>query len=233
MYRLGALMTVAAAAAPSAFAETSEEGNYSESRQLRGFGRKKLVATVKGGAGQSAFEATVTADKKSRSGKVVWTVKIDNDDIQCDAYNWHIHAKPIQGDQSSGPDCGSTGGHTDNSLMCGPATDRKEDCRGVYGCDGATSTCFADAYGERCNMGIWAFRGELSQAQASLLGCEYGDLSGKMGKIETTLDTQTFEDYHLESLSTYRDMSIVFHCCTASGCSPRVACGDFEYKRIR
>lgn len=232
MFRLGAIMTVAAAAAPWASAEASEEGNYSESRQLGGRWRRKvLTATVLAGADQggAAFEATVKAEKKR--GKVVWTVKIHNAgliNIQCEAYNWHIHAKKIQGTQ----DCGSTGGHSDNSLMCGGATDRGDDCRALYNCPSEVplSKCYKEEYAQRCNMGIWAFRGKLSQARASLQGCEYGDLSGKMGKIEVTTATQQFEDYHLEDLSTYAQMSLVLHCCNSGGCSQRVACGDFELK---
>lgn len=250
-------MTVAAAAAPWASEEASEEANAApwaseeaseegngKLRQLFWRRRQRLVATVKGNTGQGDFVARVKA-QKTFGGGVRWTVNIKKDgqlsakpddaspEEDCTSYNWHIHAKPIP----QGGGCGDTGGHTDNSLMCGGATDRAEDCNELYDCPLADRTpvnkkCYSASYGQRCGK---AKREALAASAVPgwfQKGCEYGDLSGKMGKIPLT-GRETYMDFNLEPLRTYEHMSVVLHCCNSKNCGPRVACGNFKMQGWR
>jgi hypothetical protein len=139
-------------------------------------------------------------------------------------YNYHIHAKPINGYGSTAEErCGGavTSGHTDSGHACGGASEFKGSiCPKIWGPD------FKDTYNDRC--GKCTEDGVLGN---TCNGCEYGDLSGKLPKIPAMA---SFEDYsamdtHIEPITTYKTMSIVVHGCTAAGCSPRVACGDIEY----
>ena len=131
----------------------------------------------------------------------------------CESYNWHIHAKStgLEADRCGGA---ATGGHVDNGLACGGASQY------------AGTTCkaldYVESYAVRC----------ITDKQS---GCEYGDLSGKMGKIPvTTGETFEFEDNHLQRLENYDGTSIVLHCCVSAknllgkvqSCKQRVACGD-------
>lgn len=234
MFRLGAVMTVAAAAAPWGSEELSEDSN-GESRQLgwrHPFWRpkpKKLRAVVKGLGG---FKAIVTAEDK---GFVKWTAKIISEgSAQCDVgYNWHIHVGRVKWNHLSNQDdlderCGSgaTGGHSDDSLGCGGTTDNGAECAANYkdtpACQANETKCWAVNYaGGRC--------GKADKQK----GCEYGDLSGKLGKILPGAEQEYFDGY-IQDLDTYSRASIVLHCCTSAtatkpaSCSPRVACGNLK-----
>lgn len=233
MFRVGALMTVAAAAAPWSSEEASwgseqaleEEANGSQGRQLL-FGRRRtrfLFAKVEA-AGEKKFRAYVSV--KQRRGKASWTVTIgkgspaltaEYDDVvqDCVKYNWHIHAGPVSTKLGGDGTCGGTGGHTDNDLSCGGATDEVDACNAKFDCAADKGGCYADNYKARCST-------------ESQKGCEFGDLSGKMGQIQLS-GRQHFTDRKLEPLSTYKNLALVLHCCNAAGnCKPRVACGDLK-----
>jgi len=195
-------------------------------------GAKDLKAKVTGAASNDEIEAYIKSYvDRSTPNRVKWQVKIETGLLAlrfdeelangvtiragtpCETYNWHIHAK------STGPGadrCGvaATGGHVDNGFACGGASQY------------ADTTCkalnYKEPYAERCTTGKQS-------------GCEYGDLSGKMGKIPvTTGETFEFEDNHLQRLENYDGTSIVLHCCVSAkkdnvkvqSCKQRVACGD-------
>jgi len=197
-------------------------------------GDMSLKAKVTGAASNDDFEADIKSyvDRCTPNRPVKWQVKIETGLVLalpadeelangvtipagtlCESYNWHIHAK------STGPGadrCGvaATGGHVDNGFACGGASQY------------ADTTCkalnYKEPYAERCTTGKQS-------------GCEYGDLSGKMGKIPvTTGETFEFEDNHLQRLENYDGTSIVLHCCVSAkkdnvkvqSCKQRVACGD-------
>jgi len=186
----------------------------------------------------------------------------------CVALNWHLHQDEIGGEGKTPTDCGTTGGHVDTALGCGGASEyRKTSCTGFsadylnsYGKD---VTVDRDAhpptgYPRRCNLND----GESSVlvddpndpnkkifAPVGQAGCEYGDMSGKIGRIPNKVSKTKFPlDTHILPLSNYAENSVVFHCCTvknppchcadyssplcacALSCSPRVACGDFTYR---
>jgi hypothetical protein len=173
----------------------------------------------------------------------------------CTDFNWHIHAKPINKDGSTpnqmcGPNV--TSGHTDDGHNCGGASEfGKTICPKIWNqaCPASgfdpndpTRSCENDwkaAYGpgdkpkrcQKCN----------SEAHNPDLidyctGCEYGDQSGKIGKIHNDKGVTVFEslDLRIQNYESYakREMSIVLHCCTAAGgCGERIACGDLELHR--
>ena len=195
-------------------------------------GAKGLKAKVTGAASNSGFEADIKSYVDLFGpNRVEWQVKIEKGHLAlpaaqvvngvtieagtaCESYNWHIHAKStgLEADRCGG---GATGGHVDNGLACGGASQY------------AGTTCkaleYVEAYAVRCSTGKQS-------------GCEYGDLSGKMGKIPVTIgETNEFEDNHLQRLENYDGTSIVLHCCVSakndkgevqSSCKQRVACGD-------
>jgi hypothetical protein len=141
--------------------------------------------------------------------------------------NWHIHTKPINpsADNPAGQ-CGGavTSGHSDNGFACGGASEwGATTCRYLYSLTpGLGDDNFKTVYGTKCH----------ACSSGSCTGCEYGDLSGKLGKISVdSEDLQTFTDTHIEPIETYGTMSLVLHCCTAAGCGERIACGDIEYLR--
>lgn len=221
-------MTVAAAAA----SHESEEGPEGSSRQLLFFrGTRKLFSTVTAPAPtqeDKAFKITIAARKLGR--KTLWTARFPHgtptlmsskSGEACESYNWHIHARPVndaaaENDVDGRCGKGATGGHTDNALKCGGATDEAARCRLKFGAD------FKESY--KCST-------------KNQKGCEYGDLSGKLGKLDVSEERQSFYDFNLESLDTYKYMSAVLHCCatvpdpenpgtTKLDCTERVACGN-------
>lgn len=142
--------------------------------------------------------------------------------LQCKKYNWHIHAKKV----GENNECGGsfTGGHADANLACGPASEYK-----ATTCTALAGGTWVAGYGGRCNGG----EADGSSAQNK---CEYGDLSGKMGKVPIGKGKTYYIDNFLQPLDTYDATSVVFHCCVSSGeynngdldCGARVACGDFD-----
>lgn len=178
---------------------------------------------------QGNFKATVTA-VQSVPGKATWTVELDdlgsggfqpltNDQgVKCEKLNWHIHQDFISGGDSPAA-CGSTGGHVDPALACGGASEYAK-----TSCIGINAGYLPDSpYTARCDTSM--DKTHLPNQD----GCEYGDLAGKMGKIDNEKGTQTFEDTHIFFLDRYAKNSIVFHCCIDGDCSARVACADFSY----
>jgi hypothetical protein len=172
--------------------------------------------------------AVVTAHETG-PGLATWQVKVEdiNPHICPTDLNWHIHELRIAISGDDAGTCGTTGGHTDDSFACGGASNwRKTTCNGL------DSDWVAD-YGTRCK---WNKDDEIAEGKGKdkdgnvvpvgQSGCEYGDLSGKMGQIERKIGTQTFKDKFIQPLDRYRYSSVVFHCG-----SPRIACGDFEYDR--
>jgi len=167
----------------------------------------KWQVKIEKGRGERPSRLALPADEQLANGVTIPAGTL------CESYNWHIHAK------STGPGadrCGvaATGGHVDNGFACGGASQY------------ADTTCkalnYKEPYAERCTTGKQS-------------GCEYGDLSGKMGKIPvTTGETFEFEDNHLQRLENYDGTSIVLHCCVSAkkdnvkvqSCKQRVACGD-------
>ena len=180
---------------------------------------------------QGNFKATVTA-VQSVPGKATWTVELDDpsrlvkfqpltdpEGHVCETLNWHIHQDFISGGDSPAA-CGSTGGHVDPALACGAASEyAKTSCIGIN----AGYQLAESPYSARCGTSM--VKTDLRNQD----GCEYGDLAGKMGKIDNEKGTQTFEDTHIFFLDRYAKNSIVFHCCIDGDCSPRVACADFSY----
>lgn len=180
----------------------------------------------------SSFHATVIGKEISPGDNtftraVDWTVYLTGAKLVsptthkvCDNLNWHIHTKPINPSESSPTgQCGPsvTSGHTDNGFACGGSSEwSKTTC---------TALTYAAPYtADRCK--------QCDGMNELCKGCEYGDLSGKLGKIQTDTigTTQGFtKDLHIEPLSTYGTMSLVLHCCTEGSCAERIACGDIEY----
>jgi hypothetical protein len=140
-------------------------------------------------------------------------------DLTCTAYNWHIHAKKVGENNECGG--GFTGGHVDANLACGPASEYK-----ATTCPALDGGNWVSSYSTRCTDG----KPDGSSAQNK---CEYGDLSGKMGKVSTAKGKTYYIDNFLQPLDNYDATSIVFHCCVEvpgykPDCGARVACGDFD-----
>jgi hypothetical protein len=142
--------------------------------------------------------------------------------LQCKSYNWHIHAKKVGEHNECGGDF--TGGHVDAKFACGPASEYQ-----ATTCTALDGGNWVSGYGGRCNGGA----ADGSSAQNK---CEYGDLSGKMGKVSVDKGKTYYIDNFLQPLDTYDATSIVFHCCVGApeynngnlDCGARIACGDFE-----
>jgi hypothetical protein len=150
----------------------------------------------------------------------------DVEGLECESYNWHIHAKKVLENNDDEYSCGAsfTGGHVDANLACGGASDyRFTTCEALDGGNWVTS------YNTRCTGGT-------ADGTSVQKKCEYGDLSGKMGKIGVAKRTTYYNDNFLQTFDTYKDTSIVFHCCVKSAeynngnldCGARVACDDFN-----
>lgn len=182
----------------------------------------------------NSFDALITARQVKGSGAATWSVFITDEEREelCPfgQLNWHIHqfrAQESPADSSYrfggyakseetpdvGAQCGgdTTGGHTDDSLKCGGASQarREGNCDDVEPAD----------YSAACK-----------EAQDN---CEYGDISGKVGKIslDKVWARQSYHDTYLQDLKTYNGMSMVLHCCSKNAdetlnCSPRVACAN-------
>lgn len=213
------LITLFAAVA-AASDEVDVRPALTERRGLGIFSGGKYKARVRGADG---FHVEVTAEDK---GFTQWTVDVRSEPtalaMRCPmGYNWHIHVGRVgSGDIASSCGPSATGGHADDSLACGGATDNADQCQNIYSstdCSSpSTSKCWAANYPARCGQG------------AKQKGCEYGDLSGKMGKIPLGEDKTEYYDGYIQSLRTYRRASIVLHCCTTTGCSERIACGNLQ-----
>lgn len=249
------LLCALTSAAPTSGAELATEADHK--RELgQGVKRKnsqskKFKADVKGGG---SFDADVKAylvaegETGYRPAQVQWEVNIKNKgaitidkelecdddkygctvgdkkifkDLTCDAYNWHIHAKPVGENNECGPDF--TGGHIDPSLACGGASEYKgTTCTALKAPDGGD---WVASYGSRCTGGT-------PDGSSEQQKCEYGDLSGKMGKIPTDKGKTYYIDNFLQPFSKYEATSIVFHCCVSkpgykTDCGERVACGNW------
>lgn len=217
------LVTLFAAVA-AASDEVDVRPSLTERRGLGIFGARKYEASVRGVNG---FAVKVTAEDK---GFTQWTVDVQNEgSAQCNkGYNWHIHVGRVgSGDLPAACGPGETGGHADDSLACGGATDNSAQCASIYSstdCAGSTPKCWSAQYAARCGPG------------AKQKGCEYGDLSGKMGAIPNGAQTTEYFDGYIQDLSTYKRASIVLHCCNevngVKNCSERIACGNI-YKKWR
>jgi len=222
------LITLFAAVA-AASDEVDVRPALTERRGLGIFGARKYEANVRGrGSDGAGFKVKVTAEDK---GFTQWTVDVKAEPAHVKArctegYNWHIHVGRIgSGDLSATCGPSATGGHADDSLACGAATDNAAQCGRVYAstdCSSPTDKCWATNYSARCGQG------------AKQKGCEYGDLSGKMGKIPNDPQTTEYFDGYIQGLSTYKRASIVLHCCKivggATNCSERIACGNIYRK---
>ena len=160
--------------------------------------------------------------EETGAGKATWTIDIESINpgiCPDDDLNWHIHTKRVatDGTDASDDNCGGgqTSGHWDPGLACGGASEfAKTTCKGL-------DADYISSYGTRCSKdaGVNAAGDVVGQK-----GCEYGDLSGKMGQIEKRTGTQHFEDEYIQPLETYKYTSIVLHCG-----SPRKACADFQF----
>jgi len=121
---------------------------------------------------------------------------------------WHIHEKWLHEDatEAYGADCGGdfTGGHYDPTFGCGPASDNQGN-----GLCAAVGRGKDDGEAQTCDLA------------ADSSTCEFGDLSGKVGRVMAEVGKQAFDDAYntnLQNLELVR--SIVFHC----GDGSRVAC---------
>lgn len=214
---------------------------------------RRLEAKIKQPVGGSFFDITIVGKEDlldinvplgTKTRGVKWQVIKDDHSVDIAApygvsgYNWHIHTKPINY-HSTVPDerCGptTTSGHTDNGFACGGASEWfKTTCAEglTYGGVGASEAARKLDYSNRCKKCTPA-----GQLTTDCKGCEYGDLSGKLGKIPLMTATHDFpfdvSDTHIEPIETYKTMSIVVHGCRQDGagvnCADRVACGDIEY----
>jgi hypothetical protein len=231
---------------------------------------------------QGNFKATVKAEETA-PGQATWTVELEprywhstfeplktESGEVCVALNWHLHqdeiGTPPPGTTRTPGNCGSTGGHVDTALACGGASEyRKTSCTGFsadylksYGED-VTNDEHVITYPRRCkgDAGQSIFKTEKGEfTTVGQAGCEYGDMSGKIGKIPNKVGSKTFPiDKHILPLSNYAENSVVFHCCTKKEiqnnghpaaschceddvcsncdltCKPRVACEDLSYRR--
>lgn len=248
------LLCALTSAAPTSGAELATEADHKrklgqgvlcKARKSRKF-KADIKADPKYFSWKNYFDADVTAylvaegETGYRPAQVQWEVKIkmgngftiDQElecdgticpegetkpftDLPCDAYNWHIHAKPV-GEKN---ECGKefTGGHIDPNLACGGASEYKKTT--------CTALDFPDSYGTRCTGGN-------ADGTSEQQKCEYGDLSGKMGKIPTDKGKTYYIDNFLQPFSKYEATSIVFHCCVSAegyktNCAERVACGNW------
>jgi hypothetical protein len=212
-------------------ADMSDSGDEGEKSRRLFWRREKvttrLTAKIRGaqygGGVDHKFRGTVTATNYGGKRAVTWTVKFrgvgDVADECTGGLNWHVHRYRV--DKANGGDAlgcggGATGGHVDPAFGCGGASEYGNTvCPSLYGPD------FKDAYGQRCT-------GTPPKTAAEQSGCEYGDLSGKLGKIAVNTHEQKFTDLHTLRLNEYSRASIVLHCCNADGCKPRLACGDLK-----
>ena len=137
-----------------------------------------------------------------------WYAKFEHvDDCLCASgeLNWHVHEKWSSkiGADSSLDKCGFeyTGNHYDPTYGCGPASQFVGDvCTWVRG---GTQTCDLDK---------------------DVSTCEIGDLSGKLGKLELSTMPQSWHDPFATNILNYQGKGLVLHCCSDTGCGPRVAC---------
>ena len=206
----------------------STDGKPRQLMKTMGMGRR-LSANIKGAYTESGenienFRASVRAIETG-PGKAKWTVEITGGVEEVKAacpgnLNWHIHVKQIGTKSDTDPyGCYTTGGHWDSGFACGGAS------------QWATTTCkslevgYQDAgfspYSARCGTSPSS-----SPSFPKQDGCEYGDLSEKMGKIEVRKGKQTFDDTFIQPLDTYTETSVVLHCCDTN-CKWRLACADF------
>lgn len=195
------------------------EGRGLEDLGIDGVGRgrcRQYRARFDGQTG--AISGAVQVRQCSRS-KGAWSVRIRSfNDTQCTlgtynngGLNWHIHAAPV----NAQGECSSTGGHYDPTFACGVASEH-------------ASTVCGDLLGSRPGYDYGA---ECTTATQD--GCEIGDLSGKMGKIEPRMRAQRFADHWLGTLDKIDGLSIVVHCCVdlptgGTSCSEKIACANLE-----
>jgi hypothetical protein len=141
--------------------------------------------------------------------------------------NWHIHARAVNSPGGDAIEAGcqatDTGGHYDPTFACGGASEYAGATCDSIGRPAGNYSCAVNDY-------------------PSIFTCEVGDLSGKLGKVQTdTHESQYFYDTLADDISNYVGRSVVFHCCgvksadstdangdpsTGSSCGPRVACAD-------
>jgi hypothetical protein len=193
------------------------EGDYNDDDEKE---PTSIIATID----TKLIKATVKAiDYKP--GQAKWIVDIDyvNKDKLCPEgeVNWHIHGLALVDKKGNGfsnmPEdsatskCLSVGGHWDPSLACGPNSQFI----------GTTCTGFQSVY---ISTGAYSTRCTTTTPAGS--GCEYGDIGGKVGKIQLRKGTQYFKDPFIQTpvADFYEHLSVVFHCDGA----PRVACANFH-----
>jgi hypothetical protein len=197
--------------------------------------------------------------KETDAGKAKWTVDIQkisehlNVDDCKGGLNWHIHELRIPEDGTTGDSrvlidgvpkgqCGKTGGHTDDSFACGGASHWRSTTCNAFTKDwvGSYKADKGAEYPRRCNLSagkgtnpkfVVPDEDPFGVTTVGQAGCEYGDLSGKMGTIQIldehgnfVTGEQEFEDEFIQPLKRYEYSSIVFHCG-----SPRIACANFDY----
>ena len=216
----------------------------SEATYYRG-SRTELVMEFDG-SGDTGVRGTIELTQDDDENTVgTWKVRlhVDEDKVrenpECaefnGLFNWHVHNAPI-GDDSG--ECGGTitGGHYDPTYACGGASQGQS--TGVGGgplAEGGVSACAAI---NEYRPG-YTYSGEDGVcSQDNQAGCERGDQSGKMGKIEANPSSswwnwwnsneQEFEDLWLGDVADIVGRSIVLHCCqdNADGCKKRAVCAN-------
>jgi len=157
--------------------------------------------------------ATQGYDKTSN----VWYARFDKFDQQrlCPSgeLNWHVHegwSSAIKGTSSlSQCSLDLTGNHYDPTFGCGPASQ-------FAGKGGLCELVRPQASGiQTCDL------------SDDVSTCEIGDLSAKLGRVFLKKGIQAWDDSFSTNVENFRQRSVVLHCCSKDGCSPRVACAQF------
>lgn len=141
-----------------------------------------------------------------------------------DGFNYHLHTLFDAGTVSPSQ-CGTTGGHYDPALACGPRS------QNIATLCPSISRDAASGYTYGCNPTVFA-NGDYNL-------CEVGDLSGKFGKaLPLSANSNVFDsdvlldpyaplisDYNSNSIVTLGWKSVNFHCLDTAG--SRFLCGQF------
>ena len=170
------------------------------------------------------------------NGRALWDYHLDLSSVDfpptcfankpiTEGFNYHVHSFWDDQNTFSPSTCGTTGGHYDPSLACGPKSQN-------IGTLCASLNRIAPLYNYTCSRSSFLDNGLYNL-------CEAGDLSGKFGKVtpessdNLIYDTDVIEDPFPLQISDYRADSIVtigwssinFHCQDSAG--TRFLCGKF------
>jgi hypothetical protein len=174
-------------------------------------------------------------DEDRQKSQATWKVKVKSfDSSLCpsEQFNWHIHQLPLDlgegaairdSDTGNAAACGKyvTGGHYDPTFACGGASHNR-----VVNV-GETGFYFADVC-DVIDTATGVARTYSCTTDEPYL-CEFGDQSGKLGKIDASnRETVKYKDRYMDNLADIAGRSLVLHCCTDSGCGDRLACAQLE-----